>query len=83
GDTSSEEVASAAMTAAFDQIDELARWLFQKADSTNVWSAVDEQTRLYWRKEAVRRLTAIVQPRPGQTALNLPDRADGDPKRLR
>jgi hypothetical protein len=51
GDTSSEEI-----TATFDQIDEFARALFHKADATGIWAAQDEMTRLYWRKEAVRRL---------------------------
>ena len=40
----------------FDQVSELARWLFMKADSTGIWHALDEGNRLYWRKEAVRRL---------------------------
>ena len=39
-----------------EEIDELARALFHKADSTHVWSAVDHMTQLYWRKEAARRL---------------------------
>ncbi|TGP25685.1 hypothetical protein EN814_09845 [Mesorhizobium sp. M2D.F.Ca.ET.171.01.1.1] len=56
GDTSSEEVASAAMTAAFDQIDELARELFNRACSTQVWSAADYPIQAYFRKEAARKL---------------------------
>lgn len=49
GNTSSEEVT-------FDQISELARALFHKADATGIWVALDHPTQLYWRKEAVRRL---------------------------
>jgi hypothetical protein len=41
-----------------EHVDALARELFHAADSTNVWSAVDHMTQLYWRKEAVRRLQA-------------------------
>jgi hypothetical protein len=40
----------------FDQIDEIARALFHKADATTLWCALDHPTQLYWRKEAVRRL---------------------------
>ena len=49
GNTSSEEVT-------FDRIDALARALFHKADATGIWVALDHQTQLYWRGEAVRRL---------------------------
>jgi len=41
-----------------EEVDALARELFHAADSTNVWSAVDHMTQLYWRKMAVRRLQA-------------------------
>ncbi|WP_210235108.1 hypothetical protein, partial [Mesorhizobium sp. M1C.F.Ca.ET.196.01.1.1] len=58
----SEEVASAAMTAAFEQIDELARWLHRQ-QSTDVWSALDECERLHWRRQAQQRLTAISSER--------------------
>jgi hypothetical protein len=51
GDTSSEEVT-------FDQIDTLARQLFRASDASGVWSAQDEATRLYWRRQAQQRLTA-------------------------
>ncbi|TGP25569.1 hypothetical protein EN828_10530 [Mesorhizobium sp. M2D.F.Ca.ET.185.01.1.1] len=56
GDPSSEEVASAAMTAAFEDIDKLARELFNRACSTEVWSAADHATQLWFRKEAARKL---------------------------
>lgn len=49
GDTNSEEVT-------FDQISELARWLFQLSNPGAVFAAEDEATRLFWRKEAVRLL---------------------------
>jgi hypothetical protein len=48
-DTSSEEVT-------YDQITELARWLFSLQNPGAVFAAEDEVTRLFWRKEAVRRL---------------------------
>ena len=48
-DTDSEEVT-------FDQISELARWLFCLSNPGAVFAAEDEVTRLFWRKEAVRRL---------------------------
>jgi len=41
-----------------EAVDELAKELFHAADSTNVWSALDHMTQLYWRKMAVRRLQA-------------------------
>jgi hypothetical protein len=49
GNTSSKEVT-------FDQIDELARWLCKLKDSGAIWCAFDEAERLYWRREAQKRL---------------------------
>jgi hypothetical protein len=51
-DTAPEEVT-------FDQISELARWLFSLQNPGAVFAAEDEVTRLFWRKEAVRRLQAL------------------------
>lgn len=39
-----------------EEVDDLARALFHRADSTNVWGAVDECIRLFFRREAARRL---------------------------
>jgi hypothetical protein len=47
-DTSPEEVT-------YDQIGELARWLFQLSDPGD-WSAIDECERTHWRKTAQRKL---------------------------
>ncbi len=44
------------VTAAFDQIDELARWLFQLSDPPGIWAAQDHGTQLWYRGEAARRL---------------------------
>jgi hypothetical protein len=40
----------------FDQISELARWLFSLQNPRAVFAAEDEVTRLFWRKMAQRRL---------------------------
>ena len=56
GDTSTEEVT-------FDQVDELARWLFNLRDPSGIWAAEDEATRLHWRKEAQRRLQQTIRDR--------------------
>jgi hypothetical protein len=70
GDTNSEEVT-------FDQISELARRLHSLQNPGAVFAAEDEVTRLFWRKEAVRRLQRarykelssdlIAQPAPRET----------------
>ena len=51
-DTSPEEVT-------FDQISELARWLFRLSNPGAVFAAEDEVTRLFWRRQAQQRLTTI------------------------
>lgn len=66
----------------FDQIDELARWLHRLKDPAGVWAAEDERTRLYWRREAQRRLAAVCEPSPNGTPLDLPDSAGGYPEPL-
>jgi hypothetical protein len=40
----------------FDQVDELARWLCMLNDPGGIWAAQDESVRLFFRKEAARRL---------------------------
>jgi hypothetical protein len=40
----------------FDQISELARWLFSLQNPGAVFAAEDEMTRLFWRKQAQRKL---------------------------
>jgi hypothetical protein len=59
--TNSEEVTYA-------QISELARWLFSLQNPGAVFAAEDEVTRLFWRREAVRRLQ---QERYKQIAENV------------
>ena len=49
-------MATEAPEVTFSQIDELARWLFRLSNPGAVFAAEDEVTRLFWRKEAVRRL---------------------------
>lgn len=44
------------MGAGADEVDELARELFHKADATGLWSCADHGVQLYFRKEAVRKL---------------------------
>lgn len=39
-----------------EEVDDLARALFHRADSTNVWGDVDECIRFFFRREAARRL---------------------------
>lgn len=39
-------------------LDELAQSLYREADPTGVWSAEDEITRLYYRRQAQQRATA-------------------------
>jgi hypothetical protein len=53
-DTSPEEVT-------YDQISELARWLFSLQNPGAVFAAEDEMTRLFWRKEAQRRMQEAIR----------------------
>jgi hypothetical protein len=52
----------------YAQISELARWLFSLQNPGAVFAAEDEVTRLFWRREAVRRLQ---QERYKQIAENV------------
>jgi hypothetical protein len=49
-------VDSAPEEVTYDQISELARWLFSLQNPGAVFAAEDEVTRLFWRKEAQRKL---------------------------
>lgn len=41
---------------AFDQVDELARWLFNLSDPGGVWAAQDHPVQENFRREAARKL---------------------------
>jgi hypothetical protein len=58
-DTSPEEVTEDCIQ--FSDIDELACWLFSLQNPGAVFAAEDEVTRLFWRKEAQRRMQEAIR----------------------